>query len=74
MQMQTGTLVFVTELAVPRLIGLVIRLDPTGWYQKSYPGSDGVTLKGILITLQKQKRVVSGNGKAIQRRTHDPYS
>jgi hypothetical protein len=45
----------VTELPVPRLIGLVMRREPSGLYQKSYPGSDGVTLKGILITLQKQK-------------------
>ena len=56
------------------LIGLGLGFDPSGLYQKSYPGSDGVTLKGILITLQKQKRVVSGNGKAIQRRTLNPYS
>jgi hypothetical protein len=41
-----------TELAVPRLIGLVLRLDPTGLYQKSYPGSEGVT-EGILITRNK---------------------
>ncbi len=34
---------FVAKLAVPRLIGLVLRLDPTGLYQKSYPGSEGVT-------------------------------
>ncbi len=35
---------FVTELAVPRLMGLVMRREPSGLYQKSYPGSDGVTL------------------------------
>ena len=47
---------FVTELAVPRLIGLVLRLDPTGLYQKSYPGSEGVTFYRDLITNSEQKR------------------
>ena len=45
----------VTELAVPRLIGLVLRLDPTGLFQKSYPGSAGVTLRGSNNSGQKRK-------------------
>ena len=61
------------ELAVPRLIGLVLRLDPSGLFQKSYPGCDGVTL-GESYNNSETKAKVSGNGKAIQRRSLDPYS
>ncbi len=33
----------------------IMRLDPTGLYQKSYPGSEGVTFYRDLITNSEQK-------------------
>ena len=59
--LQTNPLVFSTcrksdSLFATELAGLVSRArnrhEPSGFYQKSYPGSDGVT-EGILITRNK---------------------
>ncbi len=48
-----------------KLAGLVSRarnrLDPSGLYQKSYPGSNGVTVGNLILGTKKAG--VSGNGR-----------
>ena len=65
-----GFLIWQTHtVCVTKLAGPVSRagnkLDPSGLYQKSYPGSNGVTVGNLILG---QKAGVSGNGKAKERR------
>jgi hypothetical protein len=44
---------------VTKLAGLVSRarnrLEPSGFYQKSYPGSDGVTVGNLILGTKRQE-------------------